>query len=173
MGCEVDDQYWMKQALELAAEASERNEVPVGAVVVLNDQIVGRGFNSPISGCDPSAHAEIQALRDAAKHLDNYRLVDATLYVTIEPCSMCAGAIVHSRIKRLIYGALEPKAGVATSQILFFDQPWLNHLVEVKGGVLADECSSMISEFFARRRDEKRQSKLEGCVEDSNPETQA
>ncbi len=157
----MDDQYWMKQALELAAQAAELNEVPVGAIVVLDDQVIGRGFNSPISGCDPSAHAEIQALRDAASRLENYRLVDATLYVTIEPCSMCAGAIVHSRIKRLVYGALEPKAGVVTSQIPFFEQPWLNHRVEVQGGVLADECSSIISDFFARRRVEKRQAKLE------------
>ena len=157
----MDDQYWMKQALELAAQAAELNEVPVGAIVVLDDQVIGSGFNSPISGCDPSAHAEIQALRDAASRLENYRLVDATLYVTIEPCTMCAGAIVHSRIKRLVYGALEPKAGVVTSQIPFFEQPWLNHRVEVQGGVLADECSSIISDFFARRRVEKRQAKLD------------
>jgi len=165
----VDDQYWMRQALELAAQAGERNEVPVGAIVVIDDQVIGRGFNRPISGCDPSAHAEIEAIRDAANRLDNYRLVDATLYVTIEPCSMCAGAIVHSRIKRLVYGALEPKAGVATSQTPFFDQPWLNHQVDVEGGVLADECSAMISGFFARRRDEKRQAKLDGCGESPNP----
>jgi tRNA(Arg) A34 adenosine deaminase TadA len=151
----------MRQAMELAAQADERNEVPVGAIVVLDDQVIGRGFNSPISGCDPSAHAEIQALRDAASHLENYRLVDATLYVTIEPCSMCAGAIVHSRIKRLVFGALEPKAGVATSQTHFFEESWLNHRVEVQGGVLSEECSSMISDFFARRRDEKRQAKLD------------
>lgn len=157
----MDDQYWMRQALELAAQADERNEVPVGAIVVLDDQVIGRGFNIPISGCDPSAHAEIQALRDAASHLENYRLVDATLYVTIEPCSMCAGAIVHSRIKRVVYGALEPKAGVAISQTHFFEEAWLNHRVEVQGGVLAEECSSKISDFFARRRDEKRQAKLD------------
>lgn len=169
----MDDQYWMRQALELAAQASERNEVPVGAVVVLDGQIIGQGFNSPISGCDPSAHAEIQALRDAAHRLENYRLVDATLYVTIEPCSMCAGAIVHSRIKRLVYGALEPKAGAATSQTPFFDQPWLNHRVDVQGGVLADECSAMISDFFARRRDEKRQAKRVQSGEGANSETQA
>jgi tRNA(adenine34) deaminase len=166
----VDDQYWMRQALELAAQAGEHNEVPVGAIVVLDDQVIGRGFNRPISGCDPSAHAEIQALRDAANRLENYRLVDATLYVTIEPCSMCAGAIVHSRIKRLVFGALEPKAGVATSQAQFFVQPWLNHRVEVQGGLLADECSSMISDFFARRRDEKRQARLNKFGEASNPE---
>ena len=166
----MDDQYWMRQALELAAQAGEHNEVPVGAIVVLDDQVIGRGFNCPISGCDPSAHAEIQALRDAANRLENYRLVDATLYVTIEPCSMCAGAIVHSRIKRLVFGALEPKAGVATSQAQFFVQPWLNHRVEVQGGLLADECSSMISDFFARRRDEKRQARLNKFGEASNPE---
>ncbi|NRP15497.1 MULTISPECIES: tRNA adenosine(34) deaminase TadA [unclassified Marinobacterium] len=166
----MDDQYWMRQALELAAQAGEHNEVPVGAIVVLDDQVIGRGFNRPISGCDPSAHAEIQALRDAANRLENYRLVDATLYVTIEPCSMCAGAIVHSRIKRLVFGALEPKAGVATSQAQFFVQPWLNHRVEVQGGLLADECSSMISDFFARRRDEKRQARLNKFGEASNPE---
>jgi len=160
----------MKQALELAMQAGKRNEVPVGALVVLDDQVVGRGFNSPISDCDPSAHAEIQAIRDAASRLENYRLVDAALYVTIEPCSMCAGAIVHSRIKRLVYGALEPKAGVATSQTSFFEQSWLNHRVEVQGGVLAEECSSIMSDFFARRRDEKRQAKHAMTCEGSNPE---
>ena len=113
---EKDDYYWMQQALLLAQQAADMDEIPVGAVVVKDNEIIGRGFNQPISLCDPTAHAEIQALRHAANHIGNYRLNGATLYVTLEPCGMCAGAIVHSRIARLVYGATEPKAGVIVSQ---------------------------------------------------------
>ncbi|MGS2716679.1 tRNA adenosine(34) deaminase TadA [Eionea flava] len=153
------DEYWMWQALMLAQQAADADEVPVGAIVVQNERIIGRGFNQPISCCDPTAHAEIQALRDAAKRINNYRLNDATLYVTIEPCSMCAGAMVHSRIKRLVFGALEPKAGAIVSQNRQLEQPHLNHKVLHTAGVCADECSQIMSQFFSRRRKEKAEKK--------------
>lgn len=149
------DEYWMRQALVLAQQAADNNEVPVGAVVVKDNEIIGRGCNQPISSCDPTAHAEIQALRDAANNINNYRLNDATLYVTLEPCGMCAGAMIHSRIERVVYGALEPKAGVVVSQAQQFDQPYLNHKVAYTGGICANDCSQIISHFFARRRKEK------------------
>lgn len=149
------DEFWMQHALRLAKQAEAINEVPVGAIVVLDDAIIGAGYNQIISTCDPSAHAEIVALRHAAKAIDNYRLINATVYVTLEPCSMCAGSMVHSRISRLVYGASEPKAGVVKSRGEFFSQDFLNHKVEVLGGICADECSALLSEFFARRREEK------------------
>ncbi|GAA4652842.1 tRNA adenosine(34) deaminase TadA [Kistimonas scapharcae] len=157
------DQHWMQQALRLARLGAALNEVPVGAIVVHENRIVGRGYNSPISRVDPVAHAEIQALRDAAVTLNNYRLVDCDLYVTLEPCTMCAGAIVHSRIRRLVYGATEPKAGAVASQAELLDMPWLNHVVAVTGGVLEGECSQLLSDFFRRRRLEKKQAKQPGC----------
>jgi len=126
--------------------------VPVGAVVVLKGEVIGEGWNHPISGHDPTAHAEIMALRDAASRVGNYRLVDADLYVTIEPCTMCAGALVHARIRRLIYGASEPKSGVVQSNGQLLSQGWFNHRVEVVAGVLADQCSAKISQFFKQRR---------------------
>ncbi|BAN46894.1 tRNA-specific adenosine deaminase [Metapseudomonas resinovorans NBRC 106553] len=142
----------MREALELARQGAALGEVPVGAVLVQDGEVVGRGFNCPISGHDPSAHAEMVAVRDAASRLENYRLVGSTLYVTLEPCSMCAGLIVHSRITRVVYGATEPKAGVAVSRGRFFDQEFLNHRVLVEGGVLGQECSEMLSGFFQARR---------------------
>ena len=157
------DQHWMQEALRLARLGAALNEVPVGAIVVHENRIVGRGYNSPISRVDPVAHAEIQALRDAAVTLNNYRLVDCDLYVTLEPCTMCAGAIVHSRIRRLVYGATEPKAGAVVSQAKLLDMPWLNHVVAVTGGVLERECSQLLSDFFRRRRLEKKQAKQSGC----------
>lgn len=150
------DIHWMRLALEQAALADAANEVPVGAVVVYQNEVVGRGFNSPISRCNPVAHAEILALQEAAQQLDNYRLVDCDLYVTLEPCTMCAGAIVHSRIRRLVYGATEPKAGAIVSQEQVLLQPQMNHHVEVVGGVLAEESAQVISAFFKRRRREKK-----------------
>ena len=153
---EKDDYYWMQQALLLAQQAADMDEIPVGAVVVKDNEIIGRGFNQPISLCDPTAHAEIQALRNAANHIGNYRLNGAVLYVTLEPCGMCAGAIVHSRITRLVYGATEPKAGVIVSQTQQLDKAYLNHKVLYQGGVCAEECSEIISGFFSRRRAEKR-----------------
>ena len=146
------DQHFMGEALLLAAQGAALGEVPVGAVVVLNGEIIGRGFNCPISGSDPSAHAEMVAIRAAAQALSNYRLPGSTLYVTLEPCSMCAGLIVHSRINRVVYGALEPKAGIVQSQGQFFSQGFLNHRVLFEGGVLGEECGAMLSEFFKARR---------------------
>ena len=142
----------MAQALELAAQGAALGEVPVGAVVVQDGEIVGRGFNCPISGSDPSAHAEMVAIRNAAQSVQNYRLPGSTLYVTLEPCSMCAGLIVHARIARVVFGALEPKAGVVQSQGQFFSQGFLNHRLVVEGGVLAEECGAILSEFFRARR---------------------
>ncbi|PSS47438.1 tRNA adenosine(34) deaminase TadA [Pseudomonas sp. BBP2017] len=146
------DQEFMRQALELAAQGAAMGEVPVGAVLVQHGQVIGRGFNCPISGSDPSAHAEMVAIRAAAQAASNYRLPGSTLYVTLEPCSMCAGLIVHSRIARVVYGALEPKAGVVQSQGQFFTQGFLNHRVLFEGGVLAQECGTILSEFFKARR---------------------
>ncbi|CAM4045874.1 tRNA adenosine(34) deaminase TadA [Pseudomonas wadenswilerensis] len=146
------DQEFMRLALELAAQGAAMGEVPVGAVLVQHGQVIGRGFNCPISGSDPSAHAEMVAIRAAAQAASNYRLPGSTLYVTLEPCSMCAGLIVHSRINRVVYGALEPKAGVVQSQGQFFSQGFLNHRVLFEGGVLAEECGTILSEFFKARR---------------------
>ncbi|WP_342246843.1 tRNA adenosine(34) deaminase TadA [Pseudomonas sp. OTU5201] len=146
------DEHFMREALALAQQGAALGEVPVGAVLVKDGEIVGRGFNCPISGHDPSAHAEMVAVRDAASRLENYRLVGSTLYVTLEPCSMCAGLIVHSRITRVVYGATEPKAGVVISRGQFFEQEFLNHRVLVEGGVLGQECSEMLSAFFQARR---------------------
>lgn len=152
MAGNADDDAWMSRALQLAGQAGAAGEVPVGAVVVMDGKEIGAGFNAPISGCDPTAHAEIRALRDAAARVGNYRLPGATLYVTLEPCTMCVGAIVHSRVSRLVYGAAEPKAGAVESARQTLDEPHLNWRVESVGGVLADQCSHVISEFFARRR---------------------
>ena len=146
------DEYWMQQALILADRANEFGEVPVGAVVVRDDAIVGKGFNQAISARDPTAHAEIVALRDAAQILDNYRLVDADLFVTIEPCTMCTGALVHARIRRLIYGAREPRAGAVDSSIHALSNPSLNHQVEVVSGVCEDEAAKKLSVFFKAKR---------------------
>lgn len=146
------DQDFMREALALAAQGAALGEVPVGAVLVQDGEIIGRGFNCPISGNDPSAHAEMVAIRAAAQAISNYRLVGSTLYVTLEPCSMCAGLIVHSRIARVVYGALEPKAGIVQSQGQFFTQGFLNHRVLFEGGVLAEECGTVLSEFFKARR---------------------
>ncbi|MDH4611351.1 tRNA adenosine(34) deaminase TadA [Pseudomonas sp. BN102] len=146
------DEHFMREALALAQQGALLGEVPVGAVLVQDGEIIGRGFNCPISGHDPSAHAEMVAVRDAASRLENYRLVGSTLYVTLEPCSMCAGLIVHSRITRVVYGATEPKAGVVVSRGQFFSQDFLNHRVLVEGGVLAQACSELLSGFFQARR---------------------
>ncbi|WP_228289090.1 tRNA adenosine(34) deaminase TadA [Marinobacter salinisoli] len=151
------DQRWMERALELAAQAASFGEVPVGAVVVLDGREIGAGFNAPISGCDPTAHAEIRALRDAAARVGNYRLSGATLYVTLEPCTMCVGAVVHSRVSRLVYGAIEPKAGAVESTRRTLEEPHLNWKVSTAGGVLQQRCSQMLSDFFSARRKEIRQ----------------
>ena len=148
----MDDDYFMREALSLARSAECLGEVPVGAVVVQDGVIVGRGFNSPIGESDPTAHAEIAALRDAARRLDNYRLPGCELFVTLEPCAMCAGAIQHSRIARVVYGARDLKTGVHGSVVDLFAVDRLNHHTSVVGGVLADECSQLLSAFFAARR---------------------
>ena len=148
----MSDEDYMRAAIELAREAGANDEVPVGAVVVLNGDIVGRGFNQPIGRRDPSAHAEIMALRDAGARLGNYRLPGCELYVTLEPCAMCAGAIMHSRIARVVYGAADPKTGVAGSVVDLFAEPRLNHHATIERGVLGDECGRMLSSFFAARR---------------------
>lgn len=142
----------MREALELAAEGALRGEVPVGAVLVQGGEVIGRGFNCPISTSDPSAHAEMVAIRAAAQAVANYRLPGSTLYVTLEPCAMCAGLIVHSRVQRVVFGASEPRAGMAVSRGQFFDQGFLNHRVLVKGGVLAEECGEVLRAFFKARR---------------------
>lgn len=152
MAGNAEDEVWMSRALQLAGQAGAAGEVPVGAVVVFDGKEIGTGFNAPISGCDPTAHAEMRALRDAAARVGNYRLPGATLYVTLEPCTMCVGAIVHSRISRLVFGAAEPKAGAVASARQTLDEPHLNWRVESVGGVLADQCSHVISDFFTRRR---------------------
>jgi tRNA(adenine34) deaminase len=143
---------YMRQALALAAKAQALGEVPVGALVVLDNDVIGTGFNTPISGHDPSAHAEIIALRAAAAHTQNYRLTGATLYVTLEPCMMCAGAMVHARVGRVVFGAFDPKTGVASSAAQLFESDFLNHQIEVTGGVLQDECSAQLKAFFKARR---------------------
>ncbi|MBK4990547.1 tRNA adenosine(34) deaminase TadA [Pseudomonas sp. S36] len=146
------DQDFMRMALALAAEGAQLGEVPVGAVLVQHGQVIGQGFNRPITDSDPSAHAEMVAIRAAAHAVSNYRLPGSTLYVTLEPCSMCAGLIVHSRVARVVYGALEPKAGIVQSQGQFFNQGFLNRRVMFEGGVLAEECGQILSEFFRARR---------------------
>ena len=142
----------MGQALELARQAGAAGEVPVGALVVLDGEVVGRGWNQPIGRHDPTSHAEIMALRDAAERLGNYRLPGSTLYVTLEPCAMCAGAIMHARIARVVFGARDPKTGVAGSVIDLFAETRLNHHASVVGGVLAEPCGALLSSFFAARR---------------------
>ena len=147
-----DDLRWMREALDLARQAGARGEVPVGALVVCEGRVIGRGFNRPIGAHDPTAHAEVMALRDAARHLGNYRLVDCTLYVTLEPCTMCAGAIMHARISRVVFGARDPKTGACGSVVDLFGEDRLNHHAEVEGGVLAEDCGALLSSFFAARR---------------------
>lgn len=146
------DEFYIQLALELAKSAAQAGEVPVGAVIVKDGVIVGRGSNAPIGMHDPTAHAEIRAIRDAAQHLGNYRLVGCTLYVTLEPCAMCAGAIQHARIARLVYGANDPKTGACGSVINLMAEPKLNHHTEVSGGVMAVECGAELSIFFNARR---------------------
>ncbi len=144
---------WMRVALGEAARAKDAGEVPIGAVVVSDGQVIGTGFNQPISGVDPTAHAEIVAVRAAARAVGNYRLTGATLYVTVEPCLMCVGALIHARIGLLVYGAPEPKSGAIVSSVCAHESPGLNHRLEVLGGVLENECRALIQEFFRERRE--------------------
>ena len=148
----MNDEDYMRAAMEQALQAGACDEVPVGAIVVLDGEIVGRGFNQPIGRHDATAHAEIMALRDAGQRLGNYRLPGCELFVTLEPCAMCSGAIMHARIARVVYGARDPKTGVAGSVLDLFAETRLNHHAAIEGGVLADECGRMLSSFFAARR---------------------
>lgn len=143
---------YMQMALDLARQAALNGEVPVGAIIVIDGVVIGRGANAPISLHDPSAHAEIIAMRQAALQLGNYRLVDCTLYVTLEPCAMCCGAMQHARIAKLVYGASDPKTGACGSVVNLMSEPKLNHHCEVVGGILADECGAVLSAFFKQRR---------------------
>ena len=148
---------FMLQALALATLAADNGEVPVGAIVVKDGKVIGRGSNAPIGLHDPTAHAEVQAMREAAAFLGNYRLVDCTLYVTLEPCAMCAGAIQHARIAKLVYGASDPKTGACGSVINLMAEPKLNHHCATASGVLATECGTLLREFFKRRRTNNKQ----------------
>jgi len=143
---------FMQIALDLAQQAAIAGEVPVGAIVVKDGEIIGRGSNAPITTHDPTAHAEIRAMRDAAQRLGNYRLVDCTLYVTLEPCAMCTGAMQHARIAKLVYGANDPKTGACGSVVDLMAEPKLNHHTEIMGGILAQECGALLSAFFSARR---------------------
>jgi len=146
------DERFMREALALAEQGAALGEVPVGALLVSDGEVLGRGFNQPISSHDPSAHAEMVAIREAARAVGNYRLPGSTLYVTLEPCSMCAGLIVHARVARVVYAAAEPRAGVAVSRGRFFDSDFLNHRTLVEGGVLAEQSGELLRTFFRARR---------------------
>lgn len=145
-------EYYMQRALELAALAEQQGEVPVGAILVYNDAIIGEGYNQVITLNDPSAHAEAQAIRAAGQALQNYRLIDTTLYVTLEPCAMCAGLITHARIKTLVYGATDPRTGATGSAIEVINHPTMNHKVKVIGGILAQDSATLLRNFFRQRR---------------------
>ena len=146
------DRRLMRRALDLAQNARNAGEVPVGAVLAVDGAVIGEGYNSPISSHDPTAHAEIQALRDAARRLDNYRLPGSVLYVTLEPCAMCAGALMHARVARVVFGAPDPKTGACGSVVNLFADGRLNHHAHVQGGVLAEECGALLRAFFSSRR---------------------
>lgn len=145
-------EHFMRRAIELARQAEALGEVPVGCVIVRDGEIIGEGFNQPISGHDPTAHAEVVALRDAAKRVANYRLPDTTLYVTIEPCTMCVGAIMHARIAKVVFGAFEPKAGAIVSHLQLAEKTHFNHRIDYEAEVLKEQCGQMMSDFFKNRR---------------------
>ena len=146
------DEAWMADALLLARRAASEEEVPIGAVIVRNGEIIGRGWNQNITLNDPSAHAEIMAMRDAGKTIGNYRLTGCSLYVTLEPCPMCAGAMIHARLARIVYGATDPKTGAAGGKFDILGNPAHNHVATIAGGCLADECSALLRDFFRQRR---------------------
>lgn len=152
----TNDEFWMRHALKLARRAWDEGEVPVGAVLVQGDRVIGEGWNRPICHHDPTAHAEIIALRQGGQVLGNYRLSDTTLYVTLEPCVMCAGAMIHGRITRLVYGAHDEKTGAAGSLLNVLGHPGMNHRIHTEQGVLAEECAAMLSDFFRQRRAQKK-----------------
>lgn len=155
----AEDAQWMAYAITLAMKGEALGEVPVGAVIVHEGRSIGEGFNQPISSHDPTAHAEIIALRQAAAQIQNYRLVDATIYVTLEPCTMCVGALVHARIARLVFGATETKAGAVVSKSQLLDNDYFNHKVNYAGGLMTQQCQHQLSDFFAARREQKRKEK--------------
>jgi len=146
------DEYWMQQALMLAQKAELQDEVPVGAVIVKGNQLIAEGWNQPIQNNDPSAHAELTAMRNAGQALNNYRLTDTTLYVTLEPCSMCVGAMIHARVNRLVFGAYDMRTGATGSAINLIGDAIHNHKIEVQGGVMEEECKNILQSFFRRRR---------------------
>ena len=148
----MDDQFYMQRAIELAKKAAQNQEVPVGAVLVLENKIISEGWNRPIMSCDPTAHAEIVALREGAKQLNNYRLINTTLYVTLEPCAMCVGALVHARVKRVVFGAFDTKAGAVQSVFPLGSATQFNHRIEYLGGLLGETCGELLSGFFKARR---------------------
>jgi tRNA(adenine34) deaminase len=156
---QTTDENYMRRAIELAGQGEQLGEIPVGAVIVCGDEIIGEGFNQPISSHDPTAHAEVVALRAAANRIKNYRLVDSTLYVTLEPCTMCVGALIHARIARLVFGTTEPKAGAVVSQSQLLDASYFNRRMRMQAGVLAEACQHQLSDFFRRRRAELKQQK--------------
>lgn len=149
---EYSDEHWMQRALELAKKAEAQGEVPVGAVLIKDNQVIGEGWNHPVSANDPTAHAEISAMRAASEQLQNYRLPGTILYVTLEPCTMCVGAMIHARIERLVFGAYEPKTGAVTSVFDILQSPEHNHRINFQGGVLENECADLLKEFFQARR---------------------
>lgn len=153
LGTEVTtDEQGMQLALQMAQRAYDVGEVPVGAVVIQDGQVIGQGFNQPIKSNDPSAHAEVVAIRQAAWHINNYRLINSCLYVTVEPCTMCTGLLIHSRVQRVVFGTTEPKAGAIVSALQLAEQPFYNHKLQTQGGVMAAECAAIMSGFFAMRR---------------------
>jgi tRNA(adenine34) deaminase len=158
---QVQDESYMRRALELACLGEQLGEIPVGAVIVNNGEVIGEGFNQPISSHDPTAHAEIVAMRMAAQQMQNYRLVGATLYVTLEPCTMCVGALIHARIARLVYGTTEPKAGAVESRSEMLKNEFFNHHMEYTGGICSSECQQQLTVFFQRRREQIKQIKRE------------
>lgn len=151
-----NDEHWMQQAIELACKAASEDEVPVGAILVKDNQLISEGWNQSIQNHDPSAHAEMMVLRNAGKSLENYRLIDTTLYVTLEPCSMCVGAMIHARVKRLVFGAFDAKTGAAGSAINLISDQVHNHKVEVLGGVLQEDCKQLLQDFFRKKREKKK-----------------
>lgn len=155
------DQHYMQMALELAERACAQGEVPVGAVLVLDGEVIGKGQNSPIAGHDPTAHAEIQAIRDACSHQGNYRLPGSVLYVTLEPCTMCVGALVHARVAEVVYGAADPKSGALGGCQDLSTSPAFNHSISVRGGVLEEICSEQLRDFFRSRRAEQKAARQE------------
>lgn len=159
---DVLDQHWMQLAYEQAAVAAEHAEIPVGAVIVSAGQVIGQGYNCPIQSHDPTAHAEIQALRQACSQIENYRLpTDSTLYVTLEPCTMCVGALIHARIGRVVFATTEPKAGALVSERKLLESGYYNHVFEFQGGCMQEQCAAQLSAFFKMRREQKKQQRLD------------